>query len=717
MANNTAYFPPFPSDVSKFPSATSFPVTNINGALVLALDTDTLYVFNTSSMTYIPIATPGAAIALDGLTGDVTATGPGVAPATVRFVGGSTAANVNSAALAFLSATSSNTPSTLVLRDSSGNFAAGNGTFNEVIIGSAGDLSTGSFGGIAFFNPAGSQEVVEIATGIGLIMMEAANASILWDVNAGGTVGSIGPGFRPDSVNAANFVRSPFYIFETPNSGATGFVQIAPANPTTPYGLALPNANGVGSLNNDGSGNLNWYQAVRTTGTDNVFVDSRSGNNTLTGVQNSGIGSGAVISLTSGNANAALGYFALHANQSGNGQTAVGAQALQNNTTGTRNTAIGDQSSLANNGSFNATLGYKSLLSAINLSQITALGYQTLTLMTAGTDTTAVGFNAGSLRASYTQTTLLGSGADTASSGLANAMALGFGASVSQSNFAQIGNTSLVGMGWTGYADMTQLATPTNPAAGHDRLYFKSDDNLYILSSGGTEKQLFAGAAANPALSNLSAVAINTSLLPASDNTTNLGSDTDRFGIGYFATRVGVGTAFPTTGVHNTLELDSGTDGVSVKLQGYIMGSNYGDLTLSASGQWTLSGDSVPLIQATPGQTTVYIGGGPQYQFAPASFSMFLSNLKISTVGTGIQVKEGSNAKQGTGTLSGGTLAVTNTSVTASSRIFITIQSLGTVTVPAPVAVTAITPGTGFTVTSASVIDTSTFAYEIFEAL
>lgn len=59
------------------------------------------------------------------LTGDVTATGPGSAAATIISVGGSTAANVNSATILANAATAANTAATIVRRDGSGNFAAG----------------------------------------------------------------------------------------------------------------------------------------------------------------------------------------------------------------------------------------------------------------------------------------------------------------------------------------------------------------------------------------------------------------------------------------------------------------------------------------------------------------------------------------------------------------------------------------------------------------
>lgn len=35
-----------------------------------------------------------------------------------------------------------------------------------------------------------------------------------------------------------------------------------------------------------------------------------------------------------------------------------------------------------------------------------------------------------------------------------------------------------------------QIATPSNPAAGSNKLYFKSDDKLYRLTSGGSEAQV-----------------------------------------------------------------------------------------------------------------------------------------------------------------------------------------------------------------------------------
>ena len=88
-------------------------------------------------------------------------------------------------------------------------------------------------------------------------------------------------------------------------------------------------------------------------------------------------------------------------------------------------------------------------------------------------------------------------------------------------------------------------------------------------------------------------------------------------------------------------------------------------------------------------------------------------NLDVNSIGSGVQVAEGANAKQGTATLVAGSAVVANTSVTATSRILLTSNADGGT--PGFVRVSARTAGTSFTITSSSGTDTSTIAYEIFE--
>jgi hypothetical protein len=95
--------------------------------------------------------------------------------------------------------------------------------------------------------------------------------------------------------------------------------------------------------------------------------------------------------------------------------------------------------------------------------------------------------------------------------------------------------------------------------------------------------------------------------------------------------------------------------------------------------------------------------------------SAFLAGLlDIDVAGSGLQVAEGANAKQGTAVANGTTaVAVPNTSVTANSRIFLGCATPGGT--PGALYVSSVTPGTGFSFKSTNAADTSTIAYEIFE--
>lgn len=90
-------------------------------------------------------------------------------------------------------------------------------------------------------------------------------------------------------------------------------------------------------------------------------------------------------------------------------------------------------------------------------------------------------------------------------------------------------------------------------------------------------------------------------------------------------------------------------------------------------------------------------------------------NLLVSTIGKGIQIKTGTNARVGTAGLVGGTKLVTNTSITANSLIFLTSQTDGGTT--GALRISAKVVGTSFTITSLSVLDTSTVAWMIVEII
>lgn len=111
---STSYVSYPPKGVPIFPSAVNFPASAQIGSLAVAADTGGLYEWRGSS--WVLLADPAVSpLAIDALTGDVSATGPGVVAATVNSVGGATAANIASAtgqviADAFLRRNGSNSP-------------------------------------------------------------------------------------------------------------------------------------------------------------------------------------------------------------------------------------------------------------------------------------------------------------------------------------------------------------------------------------------------------------------------------------------------------------------------------------------------------------------------------------------------------------------------------------------------------------------------------
>ncbi len=114
-----------------------------------------------------------------------------------------------------------------------------------------------------------------------------------------------------------------------------------------------------------------------------------------------------------------------------------------------------------------------------------------------------------------------------------------------------------------------------------------------------------------------------------------------------------------------------------------------------------------------------YLGGYTVFSVATGApgtglFQLY-THLSIETAGMGIRIKEGSNAKMGTATLVGGTVVVSTTAVGANSRIQLTGQNLGTITVPAAYAVSARTAGTSFTILSSNALDTSSVAWVILD--
>lgn len=90
-------------------------------------------------------------------------------------------------------------------------------------------------------------------------------------------------------------------------------------------------------------------------------------------------------------------------------------------------------------------------------------------------------------------------------------------------------------------------------------------------------------------------------------------------------------------------------------------------------------------------------------------------NLRLETLGKGLCIKEGTNGRAGVATLVAGFVTVSNNTITATTRIKLTIQSLGTVTSPKAICVSARVVGTSFTILSADNTDTSVVYWELSE--
>ncbi len=170
----------------------------------------------------------------------------------------------------------------------------------------------------------------------------------------------------------------------------------------------------------------------------------------------------------------------------------------------------------------------------------------------------------------------------------------------------------------------------------------------------------------------------------------------------------------------------SGTSG-----SGYQLGAAFGYGYVALNADATLSGTLGMFGGATgdndlylncPLNQTVYLraNNATLASFAAAGSVItnplsVTGNVTLNTAGNGLKIKEGTNATMGTATLSGGTVVVNTTKVTATSRIFLTGQSLGTVAVPSNYGVSARSAGTSFTILASAPTDTSVVAWEIIE--
>ena len=137
-----------------------------------------------------------------------------------------------------------------------------------------------------------------------------------------------------------------------------------------------------------------------------------------------------------------------------------------------------------------------------------------------------------------------------------------------------------------------------------------------------------------------------------------------------------------------------------------------------ATGRINLS-SYTPSITAVSGElnaiySTLASGTGRYFiNHTGTAQSLFAGHIKITTAGQGLFVKEGSNAMMGSATLSGGSVVINTTSVTANSRIFLTCQESGSLN--GTLRVSSRTAGTSFTISTGNALDNALICWLIIE--
>lgn len=134
------------------------------------------------------------------------------------------------------------------------------------------------------------------------------------------------------------------------------------------------------------------------------------------------------------------------------------------------------------------------------------------------------------------------------------------------------------------------------------------------------------------------------------------------------------------------------------------LGGGNNNFLLSTGGvtKWTFGGNS------TANENFIFtnaVTGNNPLTIASADDKVSVSGALL--VGTKINITAGSNASVGTATLVGGTVTVSTTAVTSSSKIFLTDATTGALTNIGTPTVGTIVNGTSFVINSSNVLDTS----------
>ena len=318
------------------------------------------------------------------LAGDVTGT---QGSTVVAFVGGQSAAVVASSTVLTSLSTNLNTPSAIVRRDISGNFAAG--TITATLNGNASTATSATtFTGLLAGDVTGNQGSTTVAfvggASASIVASTVNDVASATSLNVGGTL------VRRTALGDFNG-RDILGV----NLSCTGNINLTTtASPT--IGVIVQNGNryihSIGTncfFAGQLAGNPASASGARSTG-----VGYSALNVALAGADNSAFGYNALL-LSTGGTNSAFGSSCLAANTSGVRNTAMGYEALLSCATVNDNVAIGYRALRLQTSGGNTVVGSNSATAATGINN-TSLGTATLFNLTTGTTNIAIGANAGS---------------------------------------------------------------------------------------------------------------------------------------------------------------------------------------------------------------------------------------------------------------------------------------------------------------------------------
>ncbi|MBN2267408.1 MAG: hypothetical protein JW725_03655, partial [Candidatus Babeliaceae bacterium] len=317
--------------------------------------------------------------------------------------------NLADTVTAFLNATPSATPNTLVLRDGSGDFSA-----HALLLPDQGQLRLyeASGGGTNKINvqapvldndwtltlpeTAGTDGYALTTNGSGVTAWTAIVSPSNAIVQGGNTFGSAVTIGSNDNygLNLETNNTTRISIANTGTVSVTGDLQVD--GDTT-----LGNAGGdvvtmTAETVNLASGTVVYKPAgtrfLHNYGTDSTFTGQNAGNLTFSGVNNTGYGKEALRDLTTGGYNVGFGCLAGSAITSGESNTCVGNGAALALNAGSSNTAVGNSALAAlTSGSHNTAAGDNAAASLTTSGYNVAIGYNAFKQATTGSGNVAVG--------------------------------------------------------------------------------------------------------------------------------------------------------------------------------------------------------------------------------------------------------------------------------------------------------------------------------------